>query len=49
MRMPISRVLRCGAGEGLWRRRYGADPDIIGTAIRMNGEPYTVVGIMPAM
>ena len=34
--------------EGLWRRRYGADPDIIGTAIRMNGEPYTVVGIMPA-
>jgi predicted permease len=34
--------------EGLWRRRYGADPAIIGTSIRMNGEPYTVVGIMPA-
>ena len=34
--------------EGLWRRRYGADPAIVGTAIRMNGEPYTVVGIMPA-
>jgi putative ABC transport system permease protein len=34
--------------EGLWRRRYGADPSIIGTSIRMNGEPYTVVGIMPA-
>jgi len=34
--------------EGLWRRRYGADPSILGTSIRMNGEPYTVVGIMPA-
>ena len=34
--------------EGLWRRRYGADPAIVGTAIRMNGEAYTVVGIMPA-
>ena len=34
--------------EGLWRRRYGADPAILGTSIRMNGEPYTVVGIMPA-
>jgi putative ABC transport system permease protein len=34
--------------EGLWRRRYGADPAILGTSIRMNGEPYTVIGIMPA-
>jgi putative ABC transport system permease protein len=35
-------------GEGLWRRRYGADPGIIGRAIRMNGQPYAVVGVMPA-
>jgi len=34
--------------EGLWRRRFGADPAIVGQSIRMNGEPYTVVGIMPA-
>src|SRR5215204_4781902 len=34
--------------EGLWRRRYGADRAIVGTSIRMNGEPYTVLGIMPA-
>src|SRR4030095_16107299 len=34
--------------EGLWRRRYGADPAILGASIRMNGEPYTVVGIMPS-
>jgi putative ABC transport system permease protein len=34
--------------DGLWRRRFGADPAILGASIRMNGEPYTVVGIMPA-
>ena len=34
--------------EGLWRRRFGADPAILGASIRMNGEPYTVVGIMPS-
>jgi putative ABC transport system permease protein len=34
--------------EGLWRRRYRADPGILGRIIRLNGEPYTVVGVMPA-
>jgi predicted permease len=34
--------------EGLWRRRYGAEPAILGASVRMNGEPYTVVGIMPS-
>ena len=34
--------------EGLWRRRYGADSAILGASIRMNGEPYSVVGIMPS-
>ena len=32
---------------GLWQRRYGGDRSIIGCAIQMNGEPYTVVGVMP--
>ncbi|HEX5085971.1 MAG TPA: ABC transporter permease [Blastocatellia bacterium] len=31
----------------LWRRRFGADPGIIGRAIRLNSEPYTVIGILP--
>src|SRR6185295_18640232 len=31
----------------LWSRHFGADRDIIGKKIRMNGEPYTVVGVMP--
>lgn len=31
----------------LWRQRYGADPGIIGRDIRMDGRPYTVVGVLP--
>ena len=34
-------------GDGLWRRRFGADPSILGRAIPLNGESYTVVGVMP--
>jgi putative ABC transport system permease protein len=34
-------------GEGLWRRRYGADPAIVGKALRINSQPYTVIGVMP--
>jgi predicted permease len=32
----------------LWTRRFGGDPTIVGRTIRMSGEPYTVIGIMPA-
>jgi predicted permease len=34
--------------EGLWRRRFAADPNIIGRAISLDGRPYTVVGVLPA-
>ena len=34
--------------QPLWVRRFGADPSLIGRAIRLNGEPYTVVGVLPA-
>jgi putative ABC transport system permease protein len=33
--------------EGLWKRRFGADPKIVGQTIRLNAQPYTVVGIAP--
>jgi predicted permease len=32
---------------GLWQRKYGADPTILGRAIQLNRQPYTVVGVMP--
>ena len=34
--------------DGLWRRRFGADPAIAGRVITMNDRPYTIVGVMPA-
>jgi putative ABC transport system permease protein len=34
--------------DGLWRRRFGADPGVIGRSIRMNDVAYEVVGVMPA-
>jgi putative ABC transport system permease protein len=34
-------------GYELWQRRYGADPHIVGRAVILGGEPYTVVGVMP--
>jgi putative ABC transport system permease protein len=34
-------------GDGLWRRRFGADPEILGKPIRLDNDDYTVVGVMP--
>src|SRR5215471_15768766 len=35
-------------GEGFWRRRYGAQPTILGQTITLDGTAYTIVGIIPA-
>jgi len=34
-------------GHGLWHRRFGGDPAIIGRTITLDAEPYEVVGIAP--
>jgi putative ABC transport system permease protein len=33
---------------GMWQRRYGGKPDIVGTTARINGRPFEIVGVMPA-
>ena len=32
--------------DGLWHRRYGADPTVIGRTISLGNEPYTIIGIV---
>src|SRR5499426_616402 len=32
---------------GLWRRRFGSDPSIIGQTIRLDGAPHTIIGVLP--
>jgi predicted permease len=34
--------------ESLWKRRFGSDPGVIGRALTLNGESYTVVGVLPS-
>ena len=33
--------------HGLWQAQFGGDPSVLGTVVRLDGNPYTVIGIMP--
>jgi putative ABC transport system permease protein len=34
-------------GHGLWQRRFNSNPAIVSTSLTLNGEPHTVVGVLP--
>jgi putative ABC transport system permease protein len=34
--------------DGLWRRRFGADKNIVGQQVRFDDHPYTVIGVLPS-
>jgi putative ABC transport system permease protein len=33
--------------DGLWRRAFGGDPGILGRAVMLDRQPYTIIGVMP--
>jgi predicted permease len=33
--------------DGLWRRAYGADPNVLGRTIRIDNDPLTIIGVLP--
>ncbi len=35
--------------HGFWTERMGRDPDVVGKPVVLNGEPHTVIGVLPAV
>jgi len=33
--------------HAFWRRRFGAEPSVVGRSLALNGQPYTIVGVAP--
>jgi len=33
--------------HGLWKRRFGGDPNVLGSTLVLNGDSYTIVGVLP--
>lgn len=33
-------------GHGLWQRRFGSDPSVIGQSLSLGGEPHTIIGVL---
>jgi putative ABC transport system permease protein len=38
----------CIVSNGLWQRRFGSDPALVGKQITLSGASYTVIGVLPA-
>jgi len=37
----------CVISYGLWQRRFGSAPDVVGKKVEINGRPYTILGVTP--
>lgn len=35
-------------GEAFWRTRFGGDPSVVGRIVRLDGDPYTIIGVVPS-
>jgi hypothetical protein len=51
--LPEEEVGKAGAAvavisHGLWQRRFGGDPKVIGQTVEVNRRPFTIVGVVPA-
>src|SRR5690349_9707366 len=40
-------TLEAVISDGLWRRAYGADPKVIGRTLRLDNDPFTIIGVLP--
>ncbi len=43
----VGKEKRVVLSDALWRSRFGADPAVLGKDLRLDGEPYVIVGVMP--
>ena len=34
-------------GYGIWQRKFGGDPEVVGKPVTLNGTPFNIVGVMP--
>jgi putative ABC transport system permease protein len=35
-------------GQSIWQRRFGSDPNVLGTSVQLSGAAYTIIGVVPA-
>jgi len=35
-------------GDGLWKRKFGSSPDVLGKNLTLNGKAYTIIGVAPS-
>jgi putative ABC transport system permease protein len=40
--------LECLISDGLWKRAFGSDPQIVGRSVRLDNDLYQIIGVMPA-